>query len=72
MNDHADPTPSRGNLTLDERLERIEGQLNKIQEAIDGIPTRVRALEFVVYGGCGVVLVAVLGALIALVLRQHA
>lgn len=71
MSDHSDATPSRGNLTLDERLERIEAQLNKIQEAIDGIPTRVRNLEYVVYGGCGVVLLAVLGALVTLVVRQH-
>jgi hypothetical protein len=71
MNDHSDPTPSRGNLSLDDRLERIEGQLRAIQASLDGIPTRVRALEYVVYGGCGVVLLAVLTALTALVLRQH-
>jgi hypothetical protein len=68
---HGDATPSRGNLTLDERLERIEDQLAKIKESLDGIPTRVRALEIVVYGGCGAVLLAVLTALIALVLKGH-
>jgi hypothetical protein len=71
VNNHDDPTPARGNLSLDERLERIELQLLKIQESLDGIPTRVRALEYVVYGGCGVVLLAVLTALITLVLKSH-
>ncbi len=68
---HDDATPSRGNLTLDDRLERIEAQLTAIQVSIEGIPTRVRALEYVVYGGCGVVLLAVLSALIALVMKGH-
>lgn len=68
---HDDPTPSRGNLSLDDRLERIEVQLRQIQDSLDGIPSRVLALERVVYGGCGVVLVAVLGALVALVVRSH-
>jgi hypothetical protein len=75
---HDDPTPTRGNLTLDERLERIEGAqtrangaLDAIKDAIAGLPLRVRALEIVVYGGCGVALIALLGALIALVLKQH-
>jgi hypothetical protein len=71
MSNHDDPTPSRGNLTLDERLERIEDALKNLREAIDGLPLRVRALEIVVYGGCGVALVAVLGALVTLVVKNH-
>lgn len=69
---HDDPSPARGNLTLDDRLERIETQLIAIQASLEGIPTRVKALEFVVYGGCGVALLAVLTALIALVTKGHA
>ena len=66
-----DPTPrSLGTLSLEERLERIETALNQLRESIEGIPTRVRALEYVVYGGCGVVLLAVLSAMIALVVRH--
>ncbi len=69
-----DPTPvgtsrHRGEITLDERLDAIEATLKAIMEKIDGLPIRVRALEVVVYSGCGVVLLAVLGALIALVVR---
>ncbi len=69
MTQHDDHTPTRGILTLDDRLERIEAQLAKIQEALDGIPTRVRALEYVVYGGCGVVLLAVLSTVITIALK---
>jgi hypothetical protein len=66
-----DPTPrSVGTLSLEERLERIEAALHDLKTSIDGLPTRVRALEFVVYGGCGVALVAILTALVALVVKH--
>lgn len=61
-----------GSLSLEQRLDNIEATLKDIQAAINGLPLRVRALEIVVYGGCGVVLIAILGALLALVIRDHA
>lgn len=65
-----DDTPPRGQLTLDDRLRGIDDCLRVIMEKIEGIPLRVRALEFVVYGACGLGLVAIAGAIIALVLKK--
>lgn len=58
-------------MSLEERLERIEDALTGIKESIAGLPLRVRALEIVVYGGCGIALISLLGAVVALVLKAH-
>lgn len=65
------PLRHRGEITLDDRLGAIEETLKAIMDKIDGLPIRVRALEIVVYTGCGVVLLAVLGAVTAFFLRTH-
>jgi hypothetical protein len=66
----------RGALTLDERLGHIETTLAKLVESLGAGATsfatlglRVRILEIIVYGACGLGLTALAGALIALVVR---
>ncbi len=65
MPDHDD-----GSLTPAERLASIEKKLDTILESYASVPIRLRALETVVYGGCGVCLLAVLGAVVTLVIRS--
>ncbi len=54
-----------GGLSLADRLASIDKKL----EDLTGFPQRLRALETVVYSGCGLVLVSVVGAIITLVVK---
>jgi hypothetical protein len=65
-----------GSLTPAERLASIEKKqdemraiLDELRALIASLPLRVRALEVVVYGGCGLCLTALLVAVIALVVK---
>jgi hypothetical protein len=72
--DEKTPSSNRrhsGDLSVDDRLEAIEAKLDKLLDNTGSLPDRVQKLEYVVYGGCGVILLAVLGALVALVVVQR-
>ncbi len=54
-----DQTPrSNGSLSLQDRLMQIEEKLDDVLSRFESLPVRVRALEIVVYGACGIVLLA--------------
>lgn len=55
------------NAKLDQVLERLA----KGDTAIALLEHRVAFLEKIVYGLCGIILVAVIGAIVALVVRGH-
>ncbi len=64
-------------MNLNDRLDDIEGVLEEIREQMtQGVKNfavlglRLRALEVIVYGGCGIVLVAVLSAILVLTIRS--
>ncbi len=68
---------SRGAVSLASRLDDIETVLEEIRDqmatggrnfAVMGL--RIRALEVIVYGGCAIVLIAVLSAILVLTIRQ--
>jgi hypothetical protein len=66
----------RGDITLDERLDAIEDSLEDIRDKLGNgsstfasISLRLKMIELIVYTGCGVTLLAVLGALIYLVVK---
>lgn len=61
------PSDAPGAVTLDERLERIETKLDLVIGA--NLDSRLAMVERVVYGGIGVVLLAVLGAVVGLVVH---
>lgn len=74
----SDATPARGSKTIDDRLDDIETGLGDIMKSLSvgatsfaTIALRVRILEIIVYGACGLGLTAIAGALIALVLRTQ-
>lgn len=76
--DRLTPVPHRrrGDITLEDRLEMIEQTLHRLVEKLsDGtnefssLRVRIRALEFVVYGSCGIVGTGVIGSLLYLVLK---
>lgn len=56
--------------TLDQDIGAVREELGTGARHFALLNLRVRALEIVVYGGCGVVLIAVLSSLIILVLRD--
>lgn len=69
-------TPTRGVKTLDDRLEAMEATLEHIVKTLGvgatsfaTIALRVRILEIIVYGACGLGLTSIAGALIFLVIR---
>lgn len=82
MTDHEHETtrvPRAGTLTIDERLEAIEKLLQSLVDKLAAgqtkfatIQLRLLALEIVVYGACGLGLMGLAGALVALVLRTPA
>lgn len=65
MSHDDDTTPrSNGSLSLQDRLEQIEGKLDDVLLRFESVPVRVRALEIVVYGACGIVLLAMANSII--------
>ena len=56
----------RGDVTLDDRLDQIEDKLDKLMDT----HVRLRALEIIVYGACGMALTSLVGAVLYLVIRQ--
>lgn len=78
-----DKTPLRnnrhGDLSLDDRLDRLEAMNSSLSTKLDqllekfskfsGLEDRVKKLEVVVFGACGLILVAVFTALIAIVVK---
>lgn len=82
MNDSDTPgrqLHAQGNMTSAERLERIESLLEGLiarlavgDTSIATISLRLRALEIVVYGACGLGLMALAYALLAIVVHQGA
>lgn len=61
------PSDAPGAVSLNERLDRIETKLDLVLAA--NLVSRVGMLETVVYSGIGVVLLAVLGAVVGLVIQ---
>lgn len=67
----SDDTPKQnGALSLQDRLTAIEEKLDHVLERFEGIPMRTRALEIVVYGACGIVLLAFASSVIGLHVNQ--
>lgn len=52
--------------------KRIDGMIAVDRERSRGVDRRIDLLERVVYGGVGIIVVTVLGALVALVVRTPA
>lgn len=62
----SDDTPrANGSLSLQDRLQQIEEKLDSVLEQFQSLPLRVRALEIVLYGTCGIVLLAFANSVIA-------
>lgn len=66
----------KGSVTLEDRLDTIEALLRTLTDRIaEGntqfatLNLRVRALEVIVYGACGLALLGIAGAIIALVVK---
>jgi hypothetical protein len=66
-----------GPLSVAEQIKELKaviasmaGKLDETLAKFADLPLRVSRLEYVVYGGCSVVLLAVLGALIAVVVKS--
>jgi hypothetical protein len=70
------PTPQYGNITLDERLERIDTSLIEIKEgmaeektSIALIQSKLALHDTILMGTCGVVGVAIVSAVMVMVLK---
>lgn len=73
------PPPRRrptGTLSLDERLGGIEDKQDEILDALNKGSTsfatlhlRVRAIEIIIYSGCSITLIGVVGALLYQVIK---
>ena len=59
-----------GTLTPGERLAAMDAKLDSVLSKLSGLPWRVKALEAVVYSGCGLCITAVFTALVALVIKH--
>lgn len=65
MSHDDDTTPrSNGSLSLQDRLEQIEGKLDDVLSRFESLPIRVRALEIVLYGAAALVLLAFANSII--------
>ena len=70
------PTPPRGNITLDDRLDHIDTSLNEIKHtmaeektSIALIQSKLALHDTILMGTCGVVGVAIVSAIMVLVLK---
>lgn len=64
----------RGAVSLEDRLDAMEDKIDKLlegQSTTATISLRLRALEVIVYGACGLGLMAIVSALLYLVIKQH-
>ena len=70
--------PVQHDCTQKDVLDRIDGKLDQIIErlakgdtALALLAHRIAFVERIVYGLCSIILVAVIGAIVALVVRTH-
>lgn len=66
MSGSSDERPIDGSLSVSDRLQSIDTKIDIL--LAQSLPLRVRALEIVVYGGCGIGLLGMAGAIVKLVI----